>query len=42
VTGDDWRDSIFHRQPKWAESWYFGGELGMILQLGLSPNILVG
>jgi predicted ester cyclase len=27
---------------KWAESWYFGDELGMILQLGLSPNILVG
>jgi predicted ester cyclase len=27
---------------KWARSWYFGDELGMILQLGLSPNILVG
>jgi predicted ester cyclase len=27
---------------KWAESWYFGDELGMILQLGLSPNILLG
>jgi hypothetical protein len=27
---------------KWAESWYFGDDLGMILQLGLSPNILVG
>jgi len=27
---------------KWAESWYIGDELGMILQLGLSPNILVG
>ncbi len=26
---------------KWAQSWYFGDELGMILQLGLSPNILV-
>ena len=26
---------------KWARSWYFGDELGMILQLGLSPNILV-
>jgi len=26
---------------KWATSWYFGDELGMILQLGLSPNILV-
>jgi predicted ester cyclase len=26
---------------KWSRSWYFGDELGMILQLGLSPNILV-
>jgi len=26
---------------KWAASWYFGDELGMLLQLGLSPNILV-
>jgi predicted ester cyclase len=26
---------------KWATSWYFGDELGMLLQLGLSPNILV-
>ena len=26
---------------KWARSWYLGDELGMILQLGLSPNILL-
>ena len=35
-----WPRAIFY--GKWAESWYFGDELGMILQLGLSPNILVG
>src|SRR6185295_13496352 len=24
---------------KWADSWYFGDELGMLLQLGLSPDV---
>jgi predicted ester cyclase len=26
---------------KWADAWYFGDELGMLLQLGLSPDVLV-
>ena len=26
---------------KWARSWYLGDEVGTILQLGLSPNILL-
>ncbi|HKA46447.1 MAG TPA: ester cyclase [Burkholderiales bacterium] len=27
---------------KWRESWYFGDELGLMLQLGISPNVLLG
>ena len=26
---------------KWVDSWYFGDELAMLLQLGLSPDVLV-
>ena len=28
-------------EGKWKDSWYFGDELGMLLQLG-APNLLLG